>query len=346
MSTQNAIVAAEPIRKIITAGGIEAAKATQLVEVFSPFALQADALIRDAAGINVTDATQVSAMKEAREQRLAIAKIRVACDKARTSEKDKYLKMGRVIDGIFKHITSMCETEEARLKLCETFAERAEAEQQAKLAAERATELAPVISDLAPGMIQLPDLGKQTAQQWGQFIADQRTLRKNRDDIAEKKRQDAEAERKAQDEREAARAAEAAKLAEENKKLAEQARVEREAREKADREAAALREKQAAAERAEQDRIAKEAADKKAAEAALLAEEARKAEEAAALAAAPDADKLLAYAAAIEAVVMPELNSAKGRSVAPAVSYAVSECLKTIRSCAETIKARKRAGVA
>lgn len=115
-------------------------------------------------------------------------------------------------------------------------------------------------------------------------------LRKEAAEKARKEREEIEA--KARAEREAAEA----KARQERSDAAKKAKAEREAREKAEAELADARAKERAAEMAEADRLDREAKAKAEAEKA------------------PDKEKLLAFAAKISSMEIPELTSESGRA--------------------------------
>lgn len=323
------------LAKIVTDGGLELEKAQQLIKTFAPLAQAADKLARDAESIQVTDATQVSAMKEARKQRLALKDVRCDAETARKEAKADALKFGRIIDGIANHIKGICEPVEARLEECEKFAERAEAKRMDDLATARRAELQPVIDDLPMSLIALPDLRTMPEAAWTQYLDDARSARATRDENARKAAAEAEAKRQAEAAEREAQRLETERLraekAETDRKLAEaeaKARAEREALEaerqaflaakkaeydaieakaRAEREAA---ERKLAEERAEVARLQREKDARDAAEAQRRADEEQRAR---AAAAAPDAEKIRAFVDQVLAIVPPEMATEEGK---------------------------------
>ena len=317
MTTMTTEMAGGALARIVNEAGLVPANAQALIDAFAPLAQQADALVRDAKGIEVTDATQVSAMKEAGRQRRAIKDVRCEAEKVRKAQKADYLKMGRLIDSIGAYIAGVCEPEEARLEACEKFAERAEAARLDALAAERCTALRPILDDLPPSAVVVPDLRTMPAAAWTQYLADATAARKARDDAR------AAAEKAAREKAEA-EAAERRRLAEEHARMkaerdaAEKARMEAEAAARAEREEAErkLAEERAARDRAEEtanmERRAREKAERE--RAAAEAKEKAKAEAAARkAAAAPDAVKLRAIVGYLASVPAPEMKTEEGR---------------------------------
>jgi hypothetical protein len=339
MTTQTTEMAAGELARIVNAAGLVPANAQTLIDAFAPLAQQADALVRDAKGIEVTDATQVSAMREAYKQRRAIASVRIDAEKVRVAQKADYMKMSKVIDGIGRYIAGMCEPEEARLLECEKFAERAEAARIDATRKARAATLHPIDSDLSPALVTYPDLGAMTEAAFHAFEDERIRLRAGRD---------ADRERVAREAREAreAEAAERQRIAEENARLkaerdaAEAARVEAEKAARAERERAdaearrqqAAAAKKLAAERAERERLQREADARDAAEVAR--QQAEKAE-AQRQAAAPDADKLRHMAAEIEAIMMPGVSTDAAVIAARRIKHMLGDVAKAARDMAD-----------
>lgn len=244
----------------------------EIITALIPHLAEAGEIAREAEGVIVTDATQVTAIKQSRALRLKIAAVRIAVEKKRKGMKEEYLRPGQFIDAACKHVAELIEPHEARLKAQEEFAERAEAARIVALKTERENALKPYGIDTS-----FYQLGHMPAAQFGQLLESTRVAHQAKIDAAAK----AEADRIA---------AEKARAEEEAKVRAENARLQQEA---------AAREAEAKAER---DRIeAERKAEREKAEAAL-AEERRKAAEAAREA----ADRLRAEQQAAEAVARKE----------------------------------------
>lgn len=146
---------------------------------------------------------------------------------------------------------------------------------------------------------------KEREERERQYLAEQARIQAERD--AERKRLQAEKERAEA----AAREAEAA-ARKEREALAEKARVEREARESAERELAAQR---AAQEKAEADRLAAE-------EAARLA---------------PEREKLIAFAATVRALQLPEMTTEKGKTARKQIEDHISKFCKYVEARAANL---------
>lgn len=245
---------------------LSAESADSLVLSFKPFFAEVHDLLEQAKRVEVTDATQVTMIRHARDLRLSLRKVRIAAEKARVDLKAESLRRGKAIDGMFNVFAFMVEPVEEKLLAAEEFAERAEAKRRDALKAERATALAPFAD---PSLYPLGDM-EQPA--FDRMLAGFRAAHEA--EVAAK--QKAEQERV---EREKKEAEERERIRLENERLKREA----EAAEKARREA----DKKAARERAEADRRHAEEMKRKDQEAKErvereLAEQRRRNEEAAA----------------------------------------------------------------
>lgn len=292
--------------------GLDTSRTEAVVSLFKPLWEQAQSLVSQSATINVTDATQVTEMRKARDARLALKKVRVEAENHRKEQKEAALREGKAIDDIARNIKAIIEPEESRLEECEKFAERAEAARKAKLLQER-TDALSAIGAATIGY----SLGEMPEAEWSVL------LRSKTEAIENAKREAREAEEKKRKE-EAEREAERVKLREEN------ARLERE-RKEADERARAERaeiERQAAEERRELEAKAKIEREKAEAERRAAVDAQRKAEaelaekrleeqkakaeaerERKRMAAAPDKEKATEYLKAVVSVVVPTLDN-------------------------------------
>jgi colicin import membrane protein len=271
-------------------------------------ALEADAslTLASAEKIIVTDVSQVDAMKQAREVRLDLRKLRVAVERRHKELKAFYLEGGRRIDRIKNALVPHLEREEARLLACEQFREREAERIRQELTDRRRQALEPFGF---PGVDSM-NLAAMTGEEFGILLDQAAQLQEARKAAAEK----AAAEKAAAEQ---AAAEEAARVRAENERL----RVEAAKAREAEREAKLLLQAAAAAERAREAAAKQEAearvkAEREAAEAAA-AERAREAaakqeaearvkaerEAAEAAAAAPDAEKMAAVAGELRALL-------------------------------------------
>lgn len=316
--------------RMVEQSGLEVESASTLLAAFQPIFDQAEQLRVQANAINVTDATQVTEIKQARALRLQLKEARVKSEHVRKTLKEESLRKGKAIDGIANVIKFLIEPLEERLLQQEQFAERKEAERKAALKSSREELLRPFNVDTS-----FYQLGEMPEQTFAQLLDSTRLAHDARIEAARK----AEAERIAKQQAEKAdrariraendrlkkeaEAREAAAIEERRKNekavaaAAAKARREREAIEakaKAEREAA---EASAAEERgrleavAAKERAAREKLEAQA-RAAKQAEERRVAAEAAArkrAELAPDKEKLVAFAASLRALAVPVVTS-------------------------------------
>ena len=280
--------------------------------------------------IVVTDETQIDLMKEAKEKRLLLKKIRTGVENTRKSLKDEFNRKGNAIQAVANYIKENIEPAEKYLELQEKFAEIKKAERAIKVKQERTEKLMQYTDNIS--MYAIDNIDDETFET---LLA---KIKKEYDDkIAAEK---AEAERLAKEEAE--RKAEQERIISENAKLrkeAEQKEIElaAERKKEADKQAKieAERQKELAEERAkveaerakiaaieaEQRRkdevIAKEKADKEAAEAKAIAE-AKQAEMNALL--APDKDKLLNFSKCLETIRTEKLPAVKTKQAQDVVN--------------------------
>jgi len=225
---------------------------------------------------------------ECKRVRLRVAKLRTAAEAERKSLKDESLRTGRGIDAAAGIITQACGQMEAALQDIEQAEARRLAAERQAIQAARAAELAAYV---APAILATMDLASQPPDVWALTLTGARAAH------AERQRQ-AEAESQAAALREAEREVERQRLDAERRRLDEErARLEADRR-RVDAEQEAERERLAV----ERRRAEAEERERRAAEERRLEAERAAARRAAA---APDADKLAAFAAALEAVVIP-----------------------------------------
>ena len=320
------------LSKILTDSGLAADKAGAIIETLAPLVEQAGDLCREAETITVTAADQLTEMRQAREIRLKLVKVRTGAEAARKTLKSDALALGRAIDACGNWIKAQTEPVEARLMECELFAERAEARRKQALRDERYALLAEVGPVDAAIVSTLGDM-KQDA--FDAMLQGAKLAKKARDEAAAKAESDRQAREKAEaDERERLRK-ENEKLRAEREKIEANARKEREAAEEVARKerlrlqslADVERQKREAAEKAERDRLADEKKRRDA--------EAKAAKKAAA---APDADKLRAYAKALRSLPAPTFKTQDGCD-----AFAIAEC-KVVELAADIERAADAIG--
>jgi hypothetical protein len=330
-----------------------------LRDLFSPFWTEAATLAEQAKRINVTDATQLTEMKQARDLRLKLVKVGTAMEKMRKDAKEESLRTGKVIDGMANVIKfTVIEPQKDRLEQMEKFAERAEAERKAKLKALREELLAPFMADTT-----FYDLSNMPEETFAQLLDSSRLAHESRiaaakkaeEDriaaeaarIAEEKRirEENERLRKEAEEQAKAQAAERAKAEAERRAVEEAARKEREA---IQAKAEAERKEAAAKAQAEHDRLQAIAAEERA-KAAKLEAEARakaeaefarqKAEEAAAkkAARAPDKAKVVKLAEVVKAIALPECSTPEGKELVRKIGMELMNIADRVAKAAEQL---------
>lgn len=283
-----------------------------LREAFNDYFEKADMWRQKALAINVNDASEKEAMREARTIRLALKDIRVAAEKSRKSMKEDSLRMGKAIDGCYNILEHAIVPLERHLQEQENFEERIKAERIQKLRDERVAQL----SEFNFPVAYSGDVGTMSEGEFAALLADVKEL-------AEARARRAREEQEAQLRREQEQAAERERVRVENERLKAEAQA-REAQLKAERERAAAekraaeeqqrKEREAAAAKireaeAERDRLQREADAVKAKEAARIKAEAAAARKAKR---APDADKIKALAQQIRALPLPTLSEDQG----------------------------------
>lgn len=306
---------------VVEQNGLEPASAASIKSAFAPLFDQAEEWRLKVANIRVTDASQTREMKLARESRLALREIRIKAEKTRKALKDESLRTGKAIDGAYNILEFLIAPLEKSLLEQEQFVERIEAARKAELKRAREAELAPFGID--PAFYNLDDMPED---QFAKLVGDAKLAHEAKIEAARRleeeriKREQAEAEERERmrkenerlkreaDEREAAIKAERAKVDAERKAAEEEARKER-----LRLQAIAEAERQ----KAEAERQAKAKLE---AEAKRIQEEARKLEERIAeekrkAAAAPDMEKLIAHAAAIGAIQIPDMDTQDARTL-------------------------------
>jgi hypothetical protein len=304
---------------------LETATREQLLTSFEPFLLQAKEWREKAQSLVVTDATQLTEMKQAREGRLALRAIRLEADKTRKALKEDSLRYGKAVQGIYNVIEALIVPIEEHLEKQEKFAEIAEANRKEALHNERVALLQPYGVEYAAY-----DLRNMSAEAFTQLLDGSRLAHENK--LAEAARIEEEkiAALKAEQERIEAQRLENERLKKEAEaqqiQLAKE-RAEAEAKIKAEREEAARlakieADKQAAilkAEREEREKVEAELKAKQQAEADQKAaeEKQRIADEKAAKkqAAAPDKDKLAILVMQLEKLVYPNVTSDEAKQI-------------------------------
>lgn len=343
IEAQEVVEQTDAVALLVAESGIEKTKAQTVLSSFSAYFEQAAKWEHEVKGLVITDAKQTKEMALARDGRLKLKAIRVEAKKTHDKLKESALIEGRFIDSIYNLIEGVTKPLEAALLEKEQFVERQEAARIEALRCVRAEELALYQVDTS-----FYDLGNMPEATFRQLLENSQIAAEAKLKAQQKAEEDRiAAEKAAQEEqariaaenarlkaeaevREAEIAAERAKVDEERKareaeEAKERARIE--AEQKARDEAARVeREKVAhalALAQEEAEKVRRELQAKKDAEAKALREEAARieAERIAKLegerraAQAGDAEKILFYVAALEAVQAPAVASPEAQAI-------------------------------
>lgn len=225
--------------------GVEKSKAEQIKATFEPMAEMLSEF-EDAYNVIISDAnTEITKAitLQAKQLRVKIAKIRIATEKTRKTQKEEYLRAGKAIDGVSNILKWAVTEKENKLKEIEDYFEIQEQKRKEKLQAERAELLSAYVEDAHER-----DLVKFEPDEFAALLSMKKKEQEDRIAAEEKAKSD-------RIEREKAEAEERERIRKENEKL----RKEAEEREK---EIQAEREK-AEAERKEKERKKKAIQDKR-----------------------------------------------------------------------------------
>lgn len=121
----------------IGTSGVEAETALFLKEKFIRFFEQAQEWKERAQEIEVTDASQITEMKQAREARLALRAVRIEADKMRKVLKEDSLRYGKAVQSVYNMIEGVCSPLEEHLEKQEKFLEIQEQKRKDELRRER-----------------------------------------------------------------------------------------------------------------------------------------------------------------------------------------------------------------
>lgn len=240
---------------IVQRNAVELEVALPIIRAFAPFYLELLTLAEEAKKINVTDATQIMEIKQARAVRLKMRDARIGSTKVKDEQKEVFLRMGKAVQGIHNGNLAIAEPEEARLQEMENFAERAEAKRKADRAATRLAQLQALGEDA--GYYNLFDMPEE---QFDELVAKLEAAKRQREaEAAQREADRLELEEMERQEREAQRL--------ENERLKKEADIERERVRLMEATAAAARAEHERAMQAEHRRceekvrVAREAAD-------------------------------------------------------------------------------------
>lgn len=261
------------IATIVKENELEPSKAQVIVTSFSKFFAEAGKLEAEANAISITDISQKTEMKRAREIRLTLKDIRVNAENTRKELKEQSLREGKAIDGVANVIKALIVPIEEHLEKQEKYAELQEEARKERVNAERISKLSQFIPDTSIYNVkEMSDEAFEKLLETSEIAhkAIVEAEKKAEEERLDKEKADKEEQERIRKEKETlkkeaeAREKELAKEREEQEKKLEaeraKARVEAEAREKAEAE---LRNKAEVEEKLKQEAIKKAAEDKK-----------------------------------------------------------------------------------
>lgn len=299
------------LTRCIEQNGLAVDKSTALVDAFMPLFVETEKLLASADSIVVSDATQLTEMKQARAARLQLKEIRVAAERHRKAFKEEYLRSGRAIDSIAALIKDKIEPVEKRLQEQEEFAAREEQKRKDALRISRQQQLQPLGVDTSPYRLE-----EMTVDAFTQLLESSRIAHQARLDAAKK----AEEERAAAEQK---RRTEEYRLRLENERLKAEQEEQRQlaAQQAAEAEAALANERAARAKIEADQRAEREAAEQAAAAEAKAKLDAQM---------APDKDKVIALAAAIAGIQIPEMGTLLGEKVMDVARQIIAKAAKDV----------------
>jgi fused signal recognition particle receptor len=295
-----------------------------LLTSFLPFLEQAKEWRVKAEALIVTDGTQLTEMKQAREGRLALRLIRTQADKKRKELKEDSNRYNKAVQSVYNAIEAVILPIEEHLEKQEKFAEIAEANRKELLHNERVALLQPYRVDyLAYDLRNMPeDTFKQLLQ--GSKLAYEKAVEEA---ASEQKR--LEQERILAEEAQKQRL-EDQRIENERLKLEiyERGKALAEQKEKADAELKAEREKN---EKIRLELLAKKQHED---EQKAAAEKQQKAEQKAAkkLAAAPDKDKLAILILQLEKLVYPDVKTEEAVKIVDDTKVLINKVINHVKT--------------
>lgn len=128
---------------------IESSRAQQIKDIFVPMAK----MLKDFEGryegvvLDAEEEITKDVCATAKSLRIAISKVRIAGEKARKEQKEKYLRAGKAIDGVSNILRWAVTEKENKLSEIEKHFESLEQEKLQALQAERVAEISPYLKD-------------------------------------------------------------------------------------------------------------------------------------------------------------------------------------------------------
>lgn len=146
------------IEEITSINGVSVETKELINAAFNPFAAQINEWKELVAKLKVTSVEQVDEMKQARDGRLALQKVRTGADKKRKELKEESNKYNKAVQEVYNWIESEIKPMEEYLELQEKFKEVQEAKMKAERLIERQKELAQWdYSDTFTDLLNMPE---------------------------------------------------------------------------------------------------------------------------------------------------------------------------------------------
>ena len=153
------------LAKIISETGIAKEQAAPLIDKFGVFYTDAIKLTVQSKAIVIKDVSQVEKMKQSREFRLKLKKIRTDADKIRSEMKEPFLRGANAVQSAYNGIEKITKEEEKRLEDQEKFIEKLEEKRLQDLVGKRTAELQSLGVDT-----QFYELGKMNDEAFNQLL--------------------------------------------------------------------------------------------------------------------------------------------------------------------------------
>lgn len=156
--TKGEVVVHSELVEVLGVSQLDDTKSQVVLDSFIKFFETAKDYEQKAKAIKVTDVTQIAEMKQAREVRLELKKIRVDAENTRKTLKEQSLREGKAIDGIANVIKALIVPIEGHLELQEKFAEILEEKNKDEVTEQRFKKLS-VVADAS--LYNLRDMSEE-----------------------------------------------------------------------------------------------------------------------------------------------------------------------------------------
>jgi len=182
------------ISTVLSTSNLGTTKSQMLRDSFVKFFEEINEYEKSAKEISVTEETDKVGMKNARELRIKIAKVRTSAESTRKELKEQSLREGKAIDGIANVVKALTVPIEDYLEKQECFAEYAEYARQVEILESRVLQMADYVVDP-----KAYNLDKMTQEAFEELLASSKMAFNTRKEAEERAVQ--EKERLAEEER-------------------------------------------------------------------------------------------------------------------------------------------------